>query len=366
MTEPAEARRPAPEGRRAANNTRGTGCRPDELTFDGARVEYATAGAAQRQATSRAIAAGATGLDLRVLLAVLDRTTSYSKLHDRRTSITDIARIAYGYGAASDTTPKGDEMRNVRRALHRLAEAGALVYDARTGRNRSRVAVPMPEPVPDGGDYADGKGGHADPLSPDDDDGKGGSRRPERGVAPTPKGGSPHPPNREVPREGTPEVARARARGGQGDSDLDTFGHALDPALRKALDDKTLARRTRDLIRATDRDPADVAAALSLDLSDNIRNVHGYYRARLDDATAWLSEYDRHEAERRQAAQESVRRQVFGAVERGLAEHGDLYRAITDAPEDCPRHLDADLVAASQDEAWTVYGDPITKAEDIA
>ena len=94
------------------------------------RVPYATAGAAQRAANARArehdLSAGA----LAVLAAVLDQTTSFSKLDDF-VKVADLAGLA------------GLSVRQTRRALQRLAAADVIVYQPGNGAGRlSYVAVP--------------------------------------------------------------------------------------------------------------------------------------------------------------------------------------------------------------------------------
>jgi hypothetical protein len=98
----------------------------------GERVSYAVAGKAQRQAHARAREAGLSFGEWRVLDAVLDVTTAYSKLADE-VARTDVARRA---GLSPDRTAK---------ALAKLAGHGLLYYRAGLGAgNLSIVAVPPP------------------------------------------------------------------------------------------------------------------------------------------------------------------------------------------------------------------------------
>jgi hypothetical protein len=100
------------------------------------RVSYAVAGRAQRQANLRAKAAQPKlyGIDKDVLAAVLDFTTSYSRLTDYR-SPAEVAQAA------------GTEERQARRSLRKLSNGGIIVYVPGLGRgNVSVIGVP-PEGV---------------------------------------------------------------------------------------------------------------------------------------------------------------------------------------------------------------------------
>lgn len=94
------------------------------------RVPYRVAGEAQRAANERAREHDLSAGDLAVLAAVLDQTTSYSKLDDH-VRVADLAGLA------------GLSVRQTQRALHRLAQADILVYQPGNGAGRlSYLAVP--------------------------------------------------------------------------------------------------------------------------------------------------------------------------------------------------------------------------------
>jgi hypothetical protein len=98
----------------------------------GQRVSFALAGRAHRQAHARAREAGLSFGEWRVLDAVLDMTTTYSKLVDE-VARTEVARRA---GLSPDRTAK---------ALAKLSGLGIVFYRAGLGAgNLSIVAVPPP------------------------------------------------------------------------------------------------------------------------------------------------------------------------------------------------------------------------------
>jgi hypothetical protein len=117
----------------------------DELKV-GARIRYADAGAAERQATRRATLALAAGEikpgDLLVLLRIIDLTVSYSKFADRVTRA-QLAPAGMSEAAAAKAVTRG---------CRRLAEAGVVFV--RPGRGRGNLTIIGIPPV--------GKRGHLD------------------------------------------------------------------------------------------------------------------------------------------------------------------------------------------------------------
>ncbi|MEQ7124719.1 hypothetical protein ABN034_09350 [Actinopolymorpha sp. B11F2] len=96
----------------------------------GARVAYAEAGAAMRQAVERALALDCGERKLRVLLVVLALTASYSKLSDRVYLAAIASRV---FGIAE---PYGWQVKKVGRDLAWLADRGVI------GRQPARVGRP--------------------------------------------------------------------------------------------------------------------------------------------------------------------------------------------------------------------------------
>jgi hypothetical protein len=143
---------------------------------------------AQRSATTRAIAAGVTGRQLRVLLAVFAFTTTYSRLTDR-VSLDQLGEVA---GFTRDDAGRLTESsrRNLRRDLSDLRELECVTYEpgGADGRGHaSRIGVPeareqlsieYPQDLSEGGSAPtplDQKGGFRGAR-------KGGSGEPGRGV----------------------------------------------------------------------------------------------------------------------------------------------------------------------------------------
>jgi hypothetical protein len=109
----------------------------------GSRDGYAVVGAATRQAITRAVNASLTHGELRTLLAVIDLTSSWSRLGDR-VYVADVA-------ARARMTP-----RHVRDCLTALATTGIITWAPRRGHSvRSYLALP-----------AEGETGSHVPVSP--------------------------------------------------------------------------------------------------------------------------------------------------------------------------------------------------------
>jgi len=103
-------------------------------------LAYKVAGVASRSAIELVVVSRLSALDLRVFLAVLHRTVTYSKATDL-TSTRDLASIVYGI-AHGDVC--GWQRRNVSASLRRLAASGAITYETGRGRSsRCRVAIPV-------------------------------------------------------------------------------------------------------------------------------------------------------------------------------------------------------------------------------
>jgi hypothetical protein len=103
-------------------------------------LSYKVAGQACREAIEVATP-GSPALDLRVLLAIIHRTITYSKAADR-TSTRELAAIVYGV-RRNDVA--GWQRRNVSASLRRLKARRAIEYE--TGRGhaaRCVVAIPVP------------------------------------------------------------------------------------------------------------------------------------------------------------------------------------------------------------------------------
>jgi hypothetical protein len=98
------------------------------------RVSYVIAAKAQRQANERAAALKLSSGDRAVLAAVLDLTTSYSKLVDH-VQPEQLARRAR------------QSLRTVQRSLPRLADAGIIVHVAGCGAGNVTVVGVPPEGV---------------------------------------------------------------------------------------------------------------------------------------------------------------------------------------------------------------------------
>ena len=146
------------------------------------RSRYSEASAAMRRALLRADGAELTGREWRTLGAVLILTASYSRTSDY-VYVADVARL---------TTV--DE-RHVRRALHRLAELGVILWEPGRGRSKPSL-LGLPE----------GKRGPLPALLPRNEQGaeggpallgrKGGRLGHEKGAADDAKRGpqpAPHP-----------------------------------------------------------------------------------------------------------------------------------------------------------------------------
>jgi hypothetical protein len=99
---------------------------------------------AQRSATARAIAAGVTGRQLRVLLAVFAFTTTYSRLSDH-VSLDQLGKVAgFTIDDAGRLTPSS--RRHLRRELVDLAEIDCVTYEpgGSDGRGHaSKIGVPV-------------------------------------------------------------------------------------------------------------------------------------------------------------------------------------------------------------------------------
>ncbi|WP_370326364.1 hypothetical protein [Euzebya sp.] len=159
------------------------------------RDSYAEVGAAMRTVMATAASRTLPPRQYRVLLAILHETATWSRLTDTVSQ----ARLGQLTGI---------DRRDLRRALHDLADAGLISYQpghSRRGHRRVRSIVGLP---PQGGDTTPlspaGQGGDLTPLS---DPGQGGDTTPlslqggglapradARGVAQPPTGGCPHPP----------------------------------------------------------------------------------------------------------------------------------------------------------------------------
>ena len=157
------------------------------------------------------MAAGLTGRQLRVLLAVFSFTTSWSKLTDH-VALDQLGPVA-GFTTDDEDRLTDSARRHLRRDLQALASSDVVVYEPGGGRGRgspSLIGVREPaEQLSITYPQADQEGGlrrapHTEEGGPNSDR-KGGSGETERGA-------QEGPPPEKYP-EKVPEDARARAEG---------------------------------------------------------------------------------------------------------------------------------------------------------
>ena len=277
-TAPQDSRRTEPAKEGTASRARG-----QALPIRG-RVRYKYAGAAQRQAHTRAVERGATDFQLRVLLAVFYLTTSYSKLTDR-TSARQIAAIVFG---VDPERVAGWARKRVSSALKGLYDRGVLLYERTVGATWLIVSVPPDntagEPYPESGDGQTGQHQASPPLH---------QPSPKSATQPSPRNG----PHLEVPRSNPRDGSQRRKSDGL-DSSRDTFTpERAKPSATKKSEGVDDVRGFFDVVREHVGIELEPTRALVHEI--RARMAQGYSARHVGgevDARSWPAELDSPEA----------------------------------------------------------------------
>jgi len=133
VSPPDAERRPRQAPSETLISTAPTAIKLNGISTKAGSLDFIQAGALARVAIGRAMDADLSALEMRVFVAVLDRTVTYSKAADR-TSTRNIATIVYGVTHDEVT---GWQRRNVSNALRELAKRGVITYEPSIGRRHA-------------------------------------------------------------------------------------------------------------------------------------------------------------------------------------------------------------------------------------